>query len=197
MSHPYEIEEPTEIDATIDIDGAVAGAQKMLECLGVNLSDPVLAQTPERMALNLAEFLNPLPFDMTTFPNDENYDELVIVKDIPFHSLCEHHVLPFTGVAHIGYIPGETILGLSKLARVVEKFARGLQVQERLTAQIANFIDDELKPKGVGVILSAEHSCMTLRDTKSTGSQTVTSSLKGLLRSSDRSRAEFFSLIEN
>ncbi len=197
MSHPYEIEEPTEIDTTIDIDGAVAGAHKMLECLGVNLSDPVLAQTPERMALNLAEFLNPLPFDMTTFPNDENYDELVIVKDIPFHSLCEHHVLPFTGVAHIGYIPGETILGLSKLARVVEKFARGLQVQERLTAQIANFIDDELKPKGVGVILSAEHSCMTLRDTKSTGSQTVTSSLKGLLRSSDRSRAEFFSLIEN
>jgi len=197
MSHYDDVEVESEIDATIDIDGAIAGAHKMLCCLGVDLSDPILAQTPQRMALNLAEFLNPLPFDMTTFPNDENYDELVIVKDIPFHSLCEHHVLPFVGVAHVAYIPGDRILGLSKLARVVEKFARGLQVQQRLTAQIANSIDEELQPKGVGVVLSAEHSCMTLRDTKSTGSKTVTSSLKGLLRDSDRSRAEFFSLIDS
>jgi len=195
MSSSEDVEVETEIDTTIDIDGAIDGAHKLLECLGIDLSDEILAQTPERMALNLAEFLNPLPFDMTTFPNDEGYDELVIVKDIPFHSLCEHHVLPFVGVAHVAYIPGERILGLSKLARVVEKFARGLQVQERLTAQIANFIEEQLQPKGVGVVLSAEHSCMTLRDTKSTGSATVTSSLKGLLRDSDRSRAEFFSLI--
>ncbi len=197
MSNGNEIDMEAEIDATIDIDGAVAGAHQLLESLGIDLSDPILAQTPQRMALNLAEFLNPLPFDMTTFPNDENYDELVLVKDIPFHSLCEHHVLPFVGVAHVAYIPGEKILGLSKLARVVEKFARGLQVQERLTAQIANFIEEQLEPKGVGVVLEAEHSCMTLRDTKSTGSKTVTSSLKGLLRDSDRSRAEFFSLIDS
>ena len=109
------------------------------------------------------ELLTPEPFDATTFPNDAGYDELVVAREIPFHSLCEHHLLPFTGVAHVGYLPGERIIGLSKLARVVDHFARALQVQERLTTQVAGWLERELAPKGVGVVLEAEHLCMSIR----------------------------------
>jgi GTP cyclohydrolase I len=118
----------------------------------------------------------------------------VLAREIPFHSLCEHHLLPFTGVAHVGYLPGDRILGLSKLARVVELFARTLQVQERLTKQIADWLQDHLEPKGVGVVIEAEHSCMSLRGVQASGVLTVTSSLQGLLREDPRSRAEFLSL---
>jgi GTP cyclohydrolase I len=142
----------------------------------------------------LAELLTPRPFNLTTFPNDEGYDELVLAKSIPFHSLCEHHLLPFTGVAHVGYIPNERILGLSKLARVVEHFARDLQVQERLTQQIADWLLDNVQPKGVGVVLEAEHLCMSLRGVQATGSRTVTSALHGLVRDDARSRQEFMAL---
>jgi GTP cyclohydrolase IA len=138
--------------------------------------------------------LTPRPFTLTTFPNDEGYDELVLARDIPFQSLCQHHLLPFRGVAHVGYIPGERILGLSKLARVVELFARGLQVQERLTQQVADCLETQLKPKGVGVVMEAEHSCMSMRGVKAVGSRTVTSAVHGLLRDDGRSRQEFFSL---
>ena len=138
--------------------------------------------------------LTPRSFNLTTFPNDERYDELVLARDIPFHSLCQHHLLPFTGVAHVGYLPGDRILGLSKLARVVELFARGLQVQERLTKQVADWLQDQLAPKGVGVVLEAEHLCMSLRGVQARGSRTVTSALHGLLREDFRSRAEFFAL---
>ena len=131
---------------------------------------------------------------MTTFPNDEHYDELVVVRDIPFHSLCMHHLLPFHGTATVAYIPGERILGLSKLARVVDMFARDLQVQERLTKQVANWIQDHLRPKGVGVVLEAEHMCMTLRGVQKPGSRTVTSSLHGLVREDLRTREEFLAL---
>jgi GTP cyclohydrolase I len=130
----------------------------------------------------------------TTFPNDEGYDELVLVRDIPFHSLCEHHLLPFSGVAHVGYLPASQILGLSKLARVVEHFARGLQVQERLTKQIGDWLDTRLAPKGVGVVLEAEHLCMSMRGVEAVGSKTVTSSLHGLIRDDARTRAEFLDL---
>jgi GTP cyclohydrolase I len=130
----------------------------------------------------------------TTFPNDEGYDELVLVRDIPFHSLCEHHLLPFSGVAHVGYLPADRIVGLSKLARVVDHFARGLQVQERLTKQIGDWLDDELAPKGVGVVLEAEHLCMSLRGVQADGSRTVTSSLHGLIRDDARTRSEFLDL---
>ena len=181
-------------DNVIDIEKVANAASMLLEALGADLQDSTMSETPKRMAKAYCELLTPQGFEMTSFPNDGNYDELVLVKDIPFHSLCEHHLLPFMGRAHIGYIPGERILGISKLARIVEKFASGFQVQERLTAQIANFIQEELNPKGVGVVLIADHSCMSLRGVKSTGAKTVTSSLKGLLRDSDRSRAEFFSL---
>ncbi|MEI2834410.1 MAG: GTP cyclohydrolase I FolE [Acidimicrobiia bacterium] len=180
------------VQGNIDVDSATIAAGEMLKALGVDLSDPSLKLTPARMANSYAEMITPVEFEMTTFPNDNFYDELVLVKDIPFHSICEHHLLPFIGSAHVGYIPDDKIVGISKLARIVEKFSRGLQVQERLTAQIADFIQSELNPKGVGVVLVAEHTCMSLRGVKSIGAVTVTSSLKGLIRESDRSRAEFF-----
>jgi GTP cyclohydrolase I len=181
----------------IDSKAAERAAREMLIALGADLSNPSLADTPARMAQSYVEMLTPNSFDMTTFPNDDGYDELVLASGIPFCSLCEHHLLPFIGVAHVGYLPGRRILGLSKLARVVDKFARGLQVQERMTMQIASFIEEELSPKGVGVVLSAEHMCMAVRGVNRRGTVTVTSALKGLLRESDRSRSEFFSLVDS
>jgi GTP cyclohydrolase I len=118
----------------------------------------------------------------------------VLARSIPIRSVCEHHLLPFVGVAHVGYLPGTRILGLSKLARIVEHFACRPQVQERLTKQIADWLDEQLHPKGVGVVIDAEHTCMTLRGVQATGSTTVTSTLLGTLRADPRSRQEFFSL---
>ncbi|MET8469044.1 GTP cyclohydrolase I [Streptomyces sp. NPDC006422] len=141
-----------------------------------------------------AELFSPRPFDLTTFPNDEGYDELVLARRIPVRSVCEHHLLPFTGTAHVGYLPGARILGLSKLARVVEHFACRPQVQERLTKQVADWLQTQLEPKGVGVVIEAEHSCMTLRGVQATGSTTMTSTLHGILRSDARSRSEFLAL---
>src|SRR3712207_4819827 len=146
------------------------------------------------MARMYAELLTPAPFTPTTFPNDGGYDELVVATGIPFSSLCEHHLLPFSGMAHVGYLPGERIIGLSKLARVVEHAARDLQVQERLTEQVADWLERELEPRGVGVVLEAEHLCMSLRGVRASGSRTVTSAVRGLLRSDGRSRGEFFAL---
>jgi GTP cyclohydrolase I len=146
------------------------------------------------MAAAYAELLSPAPFDATTFPNDRGYDELVVVRDIDFHSLCEHHLLPFVGVAHVGYLPGERIVGISKLARVVDHFARDLQVQERLTKQVADWLERELAPKGVGVVLEAEHMCMSLRGAVKPGTRTVTSALAGLVRDDPRTRQEFLAL---
>jgi GTP cyclohydrolase I len=177
-----------------DLERAAAAAADLLEALGADLSRPGLEETPRRIAHAYAELLSPRPFRMTTFENDEGYDELVLARDIPFTSLCEHHALPFTGVAHVGYLPGDRIVGLSKLARVVEHFARRLQVQERMTVQIADLLQEELDPRGVGVVLEAEHSCMSLRGARVTGSRTVTSALRGLLRQDGRSRQEFLSL---
>ena len=124
----------------------------------------------------------------------EGYDEMVVATRIPVQSLCEHHLLPFTGVAHIGYLPGDRILGLSKLARVLEMFARDLQVQERLTRQVADWLQEHLAPRGVGVVIEAEHLCMSLRGVRAGGSRTTTSALLGLLREDARTRAEFLSL---
>jgi GTP cyclohydrolase IA len=178
----------------IDVDAAEEAVRALLSALGQDPDSEHLRETPRRVALAYEEFLTPRPFVPTTFPNDEGYDELVLARDIPFHSLCEHHLLPFSGVAHVGYLPGGRILGLSKLARVVEHFARGLQVQERLTKQIGDWLDDRLAPKGVGVVLEAEHLCMSLRGVQAVGSRTVTSSLHGLVRDDARTRAEFLGL---
>jgi GTP cyclohydrolase I len=180
--------------AGIDLDAAEDAAAALLTAFGLDLADPSLAGTPGRMARGYAELLTPRAFTLTTFPNDEGYDELVIARGIPFGSVCEHHLLPFTGTATVGYLPGARILGLSKLARVVELFARRPQVQERMTTQIARWLDEQLAPRGVGVVVEAEHTCMTLRGVAARGSTTVTSALQGLLRTDPGSRGEFLAL---
>ncbi len=179
---------------TIDLAAAQDAVSDLLVALGRDPSDEHLADTPRRVARAFAELLTPRAFDLTTFPNDEGYDELVLARDIPFQSLCEHHLLPFHGTAHVGYVPSERILGLSKLARVVELFSRDLQVQERLTQQVADWLDENLQPKGVGVIIEAEHLCMSHRGVRAQGSRTITSAVHGLLRNDARSRQEFFAL---
>ena len=178
----------------IDLPAAERAVADLLKALGRDPDSDHLADTPRRVANAYAEMLTPREFDLTTFPNDEGYDELVLARDIPVQSLCEHHMLPFQGVAHVGYLPGDRILGLSKLARVVELFARDLQVQERLTKQVADWLQDHLAPRGVGVVIEAEHQCMSLRGVRAAGSRTVTSSVHGTLRTNPASRQEFFAL---
>ena len=178
----------------VDLDAAEKAAADLLDALGADTSSESLDDTPRRIAAMYAELLNPAPFNATTFPNDGGYDELVVAREIPFHSLCEHHLLPFVGVAHVAYLPGERILGLSKLARVVDYFARSLQVQERLTTQVSDWLQRELEPKGVGVVIEAEHMCMSLRGVQKHGATTVTSALHGLVRDDPRTRQEFLSL---
>ena len=173
---------------------ATSGARLLLSGLGIDLTSESLQRTPERMAGALAELLTPRPFELTTFPNDGGYDELIVARGIPMRSLCEHHMLPFVGTAHIGYLPAERILGLSKLARVLEHFSRRPQVQERLTTQVAGWLQEHLEPTGVGVVIEAEHLCMTLRGVQAPGTTTITSSLLGSLRADARSRAEFLAL---
>jgi GTP cyclohydrolase IA len=185
---------PVNGDQAIDLTAAARAVRDLLVALGRDPDAEQLADTPRRVADAFAEMLTPEPFDLTTFANDEGYDELVLVRDIPFQSLCEHHLLPFHGVAHVGYLPGGRILGLSKLARVVELFSRDLQVQERLTTQVARWLQEHLRPRGVGVVLEAEHLCMSHRGVRATGARTVTSSVHGLLREDARSRQELFAL---
>lgn len=181
-------------DPSIDLFAAQQAVADLLTALGRNAASPHLRDTPRRVASAFAEMLTPTPFSLTTFPNDEGYDQLVLATGIPFSSLCEHHLLPFSGVAHLGYLPGERLVGLSKLARVVRRFAADLQVQERLTTQIADFLDTSLRPKGVGVVVEAEHLCMSVRGVHARGALTVTSRLLGTLRRDRRSRHEFLAL---
>ena len=178
----------------IDVDAAADAVADLMRALGMDPTDPSLARTPQRVARAYRELLSPREFGLTTFPNDEGYDELVVARDIPFTSLCEHHLLPFVGTASVGYLPGGRILGLSKLARVVELFARRPQVQERMTKQVATWLDQHLRPRGVGVVVRAEHTCMTLRGVQARGASTVTSALMGTLRDDPRSRNEFLGL---
>jgi GTP cyclohydrolase IA len=178
----------------VDRAGAERAAADLLAALGADLHADGVRETPRRMAAAYAELLTPQPFNLTTFPNDEGYDELVLVREIPFQSLCMHHMLPFHGVAHVAYLPAERILGLSKLARVVELLSRDLQLQERLTTQIADWLQERLEPKGVGVVLEAEHLCMSLRGVQTQGAKTVTSALHGVVRDDSRTRDEFLSL---
>ena len=178
----------------IDVPAAERAVADLLQALGRDPFSPHLAETPRRVVDSFTEMLTGPQFDLTTFPNDEGYNELVLATALPVRSLCEHHLLPFAGVAHIGYLPGDRILGLSKLARVLDLFARDLQVQERLTQQVADWLQENLDPRGVGVVIEAEHMCMSLRGVRAAGSRTITSALHGLLRDDGRSRGEFFSL---
>lgn len=180
------------VDAEVDTDRAASAVAELLLAFGRDLDDEHLADTPRRVVSALVEMLEPKPFTMTTFPNDEDYHDLVLVRDIPFSSLCRHHLLPFRGVAHVGYLPGERIVGLSKLARVVDWFARDLQVQERLTLQVADHLDATLAPRGVGVVMSAEHLCMAARGIRAQGSSTVTTAFTGAIADDPGLRARFF-----
>jgi GTP cyclohydrolase I len=178
----------------VDLGAAEQAAADLLTALGLDLMDENLAETPRRMARALIEMTSGSDFELTTFPNDEGYDELVLVRDIPVQSVCEHHMLPFVGVAHIGYLPGDRILGLSKFARMVDLHARRPQTQERLTKRVSDHLQGELQPRGVGVVIEAEHTCMSLRGARAAGARTTTSALFGLLRDDPRSRAEFLAL---
>lgn len=177
-----------------DLEAAEQAAAALLSALGIPVTGESLIDTPGRMARAYVELLTPRGFDLRTFPNDEGYEQLVIERGIAVRSLCEHHFLPFIGRAYVAYLPGERILGLSKLARVVEMFAHRPQVQERLTQQVADWLHEQLQPKGVGVVVIAEHLCMTLRGARAIGSETITSALHGLLLSDARAREEFFTL---
>jgi GTP cyclohydrolase I len=174
-----------------NLNKAEAAVAELLKALGRDTTSDHLADTPRRVAASMIEMLTPREFTMTTFPNDEGYEELVLVRDIPFHSLCEHHLLPFRGVAHIGYIPADRLLGISKLARVLEKFSRDLQVQERLTRQVADYLQEQLAARGVGVVIEAEHMCMSLRGVQAAGATTVTSTFLGALADDAALREQF------
>lgn len=158
-----------------------------------------LRETPRRIAEMYSEIFGGLSMDPAAFLQvgfEEDHEEMVILRDIPFYSMCEHHFMPFHGIAHVGYLPEGRVVGVSKLARVVEAFARRPQVQERLTSQIADCIMDALQPLGVGVVVEAEHLCMTMRGIKKPGSRMVTSAMRGLFRKRPATRAEFLSLLD-
>jgi GTP cyclohydrolase I len=186
---------PAALNGARVADPAERAVERLLDALGVDRSAEGLRETPRRVAAMYRELLRPEPFRATTFPNDGGYDELVVVSGIAFASLCEHHLLPFVGVAHVAYLPGERIVGLSKLPRLVEHRARRLQVQERLTVEIADWMEDELQPRGAGVVIEASHMCMSLRGVRQPGALTTTSALRGRLRDDPRTRGEFLELI--
>ena len=182
----------------VDVETIKRAVRSILRAVGEDPDRPGLLDTPRRVAKMYAEMFSGLHQDparhlKVTFPED--YDELVLVRDIPFTSVCEHHLLPFTGVAHVGYIPHGRVTGLSKLARVVEEVARRPQVQERMTQTIAEMIEQELASTGVAVVIQAEHSCMSIRGVKKHGSSTITSALRGIFKTNQSSRAQVFSLI--
>jgi GTP cyclohydrolase I len=181
---------------SVDRSRAERAVRELLAALGTDVEHEGIRETPRRMVDTYIELLTPEPFSFTTFPNEPGYDELIVLRDVPFQSLCMHHVLPFHGVAHVAYLPRNRIVGLSKLARVVDLFSRRLQLQERLTTQIASWLQEQLDPKGVGVLLEAEHLCMSLRGVQKPGARTVTSALHGLVREDARTRQEFLSLTE-
>jgi GTP cyclohydrolase I len=177
-------------------DDAAAGAAKaLLEALGVPLDGEHRRETPARLARALREMLTPPSFEATTFDNAEGYDELVVVEAVPFFSLCEHHVLPFVGTAAIAYLPSTRIVGLSKLAWVVQLHARRLQVQERMTGEIADWLVEQLDPLGVGVRLRAEHLCMSLRGARAAGSVTTTTARRGVLADDPFRQTEWLRLL--
>lgn len=176
-----------------------AAVSELLTGVGEDAARDGLVETPLRYAKALLELTSGYRTDpaalLKTFDNDAKYDEMVLVRDIPFHSLCEHHMLPFYGRAHVGYVPNGKIVGLSKLARLVDAYARRLQVQERLTQQIADTLNDTLQPVGVMVVVEAEHMCMAMRGVQVPGSRTMTSAVRGALREKPEARAECMGLL--
>ncbi len=184
----------------MDKERIEAAVREILIAIGEDPAREGLVETPKRVANMYAEIFSGLEKDPKEFIkmfNEENNDEMVVVRDIPLYSMCEHHLLPFVGKAHIVYIPaGGQVIGLSKLARIVDNFARRPQLQERLTAQIADFLCENLQPKGVAVIVEAEHLCMTMRGARAAGALTRTSAMRGVIRSDARTRSEALALID-
>jgi GTP cyclohydrolase I len=197
---PDELDDVRALPARVDQARAAAAVRELLIAVGEDPDRPGLQDTPARVARAYAETFAGLgqdPYDVLSTTFDEDHDELVLVKDIPMYSTCEHHLVPFHGVAHIGYIPGEDgrVTGLSKLARLVEVYARRPQVQERMTSQIADALADVLKPRGVLVVIEAEHLCMAMRGIRKPGAITVTSAVRGIFRDNPATRAEAMSLV--
>jgi GTP cyclohydrolase I len=188
------------VPGTIDQARAEAAVRELLIAVGEDPDRPGLQNTPARVARAYAETFAGLwqdPYEVLATVFDEDHDEMVLVKDIPMYSTCEHHLVPFHGVAHVGYIPGEDgkVTGLSKLARLVDMYARRPQVQERMTRQIADALHEVLKPRGVIVVIEAEHLCMGMRGIRKPGSSTVTSAVRGMFRDNAATRAEAMSLV--
>ncbi len=184
----------------MDLERIEKATLEILESVGEDPQREGLKRTPMRVARMYEELLAGAkedPKEHLTSIFNEDYDEIVLLRDIPFFSICEHHLMPFIGKAHVAYLPAGVVLGVSKLARIVDCFARRLQVQERLTDQIADFLMEHLKPQGSAVVLEASHSCMTIRGIKKPGSTMVTSSVRGIFRKDPRSRSEVMSLIHN
>ena len=185
---------------TIDIEKIKKAVREILLAVGEDGQREGLKRTPQRVAKMYAELLAGMHEDPKEHLHSvftESYDEIVLLRDIPFYSICEHHLMPFIGSAHVAYLPSGGILGVSKLARIVDCFARRLQTQERLTGQIADFIMNSLKPQGVAVVLEASHSCMTIRGIKKPGSVMVTSALRGIFRRDPKSRSEVLGLMRS
>ena len=181
---------------------ALGAVRTLIEWAGDDPDREGLVDTPRRVLKAYRELFagyeaDPRDYLARTFEEVAGYDELVLLRDIRVVSFCEHHMLPFLGKAHVGYLPADRVVGISKLARVVNGFARRLQIQEKLTAEIADAIQDILKPKGVGVVIVSEHSCMTMRGVNTPGSRLTTSSLLGVVRDDPRTRQEFLELVRN
>jgi GTP cyclohydrolase IA len=186
--------------AKVDIERIEKAVKEILLAVGEDVEREGLKKTPTRVANMYAELLAGMHEDPKQHLRSvftEDYDEIVLLRDIPFYSICEHHLMPFIGSAHVAYLPSGGILGVSKLARIVDCFARRLQTQERLTGQIADFIMNNLKPRGVAVVLEASHSCMTIRGVKKPGSVMVTSAIRGIFKRDPKSRSEIMSLMHN
>ena len=184
----------------MDMQKIENAVRDILEAIGEDPQREGLLETPARVARMYAEIFAGLADDPTRhlklFDEQKN-DEMVVVRDIPLYSMCEHHLIPFMGKAHIAYIPQDgKVIGLSKLARIVDCFARRPQLQERLTAQVADFLDEHLHPMGVAVVIEAQHLCMTMRGARAAGSQTRTSALRGVMRSDARTRAEALAMLK-
>jgi len=182
----------------VDLGRVERAVGELLDAVGENPRRDGLAGTPGRVARMYAEILSGGQVDPArhlTVTFAEDHHEMVVVKDIPFESLCEHHLMPFLGKAHVAYVPNGRVVGLSKLARVVEEYARRLQVQERLTSQIADLIMGTLAPQGVGVVLEATHTCMTMRGIRKPGSVMVTSAVRGTFQTNAETRAEFMTIV--
>lgn len=183
----------------IDQDRISKAVEEIIAAIGENPSREGLVNTPSRIAELYAEVFSGVDQDpreiLAVGFEEEEHEEMVVLKDIPFYSMCEHHFLPFHGLAHVGYIPAGRLVGISKLARVVEVLARRPQLQERLTGEIADTIVEALKARGVGVVIEAEHLCMTMRGIRKPGSRLVTSANRGIFRSYPATRAEFFSIL--